>query len=119
MKYFRAVNQDDVTDVLYVSGNCDTDTLEKVAERLKIEEYGYKLVECSKEEFETMTQEENDYILNVGVNHEDCGPFESAHTEDEAIARAKELAKEYPCVEVVYMPIDNADINEIVFSIYR
>ena len=118
MKYFRAVNKDDVTDVLYVSGNCDADTLEKVAERLKIAEYGYALVECSKNEFDTMTQEVNDYILNVGVSRSDCGPFESAHTEAEAIERAEQLCKEHPCVEVVCMPIDNEDINEIVWSRY-
>ena len=119
MKYFRAVNIDDVTDVLYVSGNCDTDTLEKVAERLKMAEYGYKLVECSKEEFETMTQEEYDYIINVGQTRDDLGPFVAAPTEYDAINKAKELSKDYKYVEVVYMPIDNEDINEIVWKKYN
>lgn len=118
MKYFKAVNKDGVTDVLYVSGNCDADTLEKVAERLKIAGYGYKLVECSKEEFDTMTPEVNDYIINVGVSRSECGPFESAHTEAEAIERARALCKEYPCVEVVYMPVNDEDINEIIWKKY-
>ena len=118
MKYFRAINQNDVTDVLYVSGNCDTDTLERVAERLKIKDYGYTLVECTKEEFETMTQEENDYILNVGQDRHNLDPYASAHTEYEAIELAKKLRETWNCVEVVYMPQDNIDINEIIWSDY-
>lgn len=66
-----------------------------------------------------MTQPEyNDYIINTGVSRADCGPSESAHTEAEAVARAKELCKEYPFVEVVYMPVDNDDINDIIWSNY-
>ena len=30
----------------------------------------------------------------------------------------KELCKEYPCVEVVYMPVDDEDINEIIWKKY-
>jgi hypothetical protein len=118
MKYFRAVNKDDVTDVLYVSGNRDADTIEQVMERLQLAEYGYKLVECTQEEFDTMTQDQNDYILNVGQDRYNLDPFASAHTEFEAIEKAKELRKTWKCVEVVYMPQDNIDINDIIWSDY-
>jgi hypothetical protein len=118
MKYFKAISTTDPEDVLYVSGNCDRDTVERVAERLQIEAYGYKLEECSKEEFETMTQDQNDYIINVGQTRDDIGPFESAYTEEEAVERAEQLCKEYKCVEIVYMPQDNIDINETIWSWY-
>ena len=41
MKYFRAVNIDDVTDVLYLSSTSDSDDEQVVAERTHIGNYGY------------------------------------------------------------------------------
>ena len=64
MKYFRVVNPEDVTDEFYVSCDRDDFDLDLVKEHLGLQMYW--MAECSKEEFETMTQEENDYILNVG-----------------------------------------------------
>ena len=61
----------------------------------------------------------NDYIINVGHTVDNLMPTESARTEQEAIEMAKELNKEYKCVEVVYMPVDNDDINDIVWSSYK
>lgn len=116
MKYFKAINHDDPEDVLYLSSSCDLDDSRVVAERTCINDYGYELVPCSKEEFDTMTQEVNDYILNVGQDRYNLNPYESAHTEKEAFDRAEELCKEYKCVEVVYMPCDNIDINEVIWS---
>jgi hypothetical protein len=118
MKYFRAVNQEDVTDVLYLSSSCDLDDEQVVAERTRINNYGYTLVECSEEEFEAMTQEQNDYILNVGQDRSNINPFDSAHTEAEAIQKAELYCEDWKCVEVVYMPQDNDDINEIIWSYY-
>lgn len=118
MKYFRAVNQEDVTDVLYLSSSCDLDDEQVVAERTRINSYGYTLVECSEEEFEAMTQEQNDYILNVGHDRSNINPFDSAHTEAEAIQKAELYCEDWKCVEVVYMPQDNDDINEIIWSYY-
>ena len=118
MKYFRAVNMDDVTDVLYMSSSCDLDDAQVMAERTRIASYGYKLVECTKEEFEVMTQEVNDYIINVGQEQDNLDPHMSAHTLEEAIQKAEALCNTYKYVEVVYMPCDNIDINEIVWSCY-
>ena len=33
-----------------------------------------------------------------------------------AISQAQEFASEYPCVEVTYMPEDDIETNEVVFS---
>ncbi len=118
MKYFRAVNQEDVTDVLYMSSSRDLDDARMVEERTRIANYGYKLVECSEEEFEAMTQEQNDYILNVGQDRSNINPFDSAHTEAEAIQKAELYCEDWKCVEVVYMPCDNEDVNEIIWSYY-
>lgn len=115
MKYFRAVNQEDVTDVLYVSCNKDFGS-ERAAEYLGISAYGYTLVECTQEEFETMTQDVNDFIINVGQDRSNINPFDSAHTEAEAIQKAEQYCEDWKCVEVVYMPQDNDDINEVVWS---
>jgi hypothetical protein len=117
MKYFKAINKDDVTDECYVSCSKDLSP-EAAAEHLGLEVFGYKLIECSKEEFETMTQDVNDFIINVGKDRSSINPFDSAHTEDEAIEKAQKYCEDWKCVEVVYMPCDNEDINEIVWSYY-
>lgn len=117
MRYFRAINMEDPTIELYLSCDHDDFEVEQIKQHLGLEIYA--LTECSKNEYETMTQDVNDFIINVGKSRSDCGPFESAATESEAIKRAKELAEEYPCVEVVYMPQNDFDVNEIVWEQYR
>lgn len=61
----------------------------------------------------------NDYIINVGQDRNNLTPFESAYTKEAGIERAKELCAEYKCVEVVYMPCDDVDTNDIVWSKYQ
>lgn len=58
------------------------------------------------------------YIINVGESRFDMYPHESAPTEEAARARVDELCKTYKCVEAVYMPEDDDDINEIIYSWY-
>ena len=116
MKYFRVVNPDDVTDEFYVSCSRDDFSLERAKEHLGLQ--GYWLTECSEEEFEAMTQDVNDFIINVGQDRSNINPFDSAHTEEEAIQKAEKYCEDWKCVEVVYMPCDNDDINEIVWSYY-
>ena len=117
MKYFRVVNPDDITDEFYVSCDHDDFSPESVKEHLGLQ--AYWLEECSKEEFETMTDDTNDFIINVGQTKDNLQPFASAYTETEAIEKAKEFLKAWKCVEVVYMPCDNIDINEIVWKKYN
>lgn len=61
MKYFRVVNQADVTNEFYVSIGCDFVSEVSVKDFVPIAD-GYTFTECSKEEFETMTYDPNDYI---------------------------------------------------------
>jgi hypothetical protein len=61
----------------------------------------------------------NDYILNVGQTQDELTPFAYAFTQEDAIELAKEAGQHWKCVEVVYMPVDNDDINEIVWSQYK
>lgn len=117
MKYFRVVNPEDVTDEFYVSCDRDDFDLDLVKEHLGLQMYW--MVECSKEEFETMTQEENDYILNVGQKRGELTPYASAHTPEEAETLALELRKTWKCVEIVYMPCDDDDTNEIIWAEYE
>ena len=117
MKYYRAVNKDDVTDEFYVTCDRDDYDIEVVKEQLGL--WNCYVVECSKEEYETMTDDTNDYILNVGQTQDELTPFASAFTKEAAIELAKEAGQYWKCVEVVYMPVDNDDINEIVWSQYE
>ena len=115
MKYFRAVNKEDVCDVLYLSSNLDLNAKRFLEEKTRIGDYGYELQECSQEEFETMTQEENDYIINVGHEEDNLTPFASAHTYEEGAEKCEKYLEDWEFVELVYMPQDNEDINTIVW----
>jgi hypothetical protein len=117
MRYFRVVNPDDATDEFYVSCSRDDFELEKVKEHLGLQEYWME--ECPKEEYETMTDDTNDYIINVGQTRDNLQPFDSAFTEEEGIKKAKQYLEDWKCVEVVYMPCDNVDINTIVWKKYN
>ena len=58
----------------------------------------------------------NDFIINVGPAENTVEPYESAHSEAEAISRAKELLLDgHGYTEVVYMPTDDFDVAEVVW----
>jgi hypothetical protein len=64
-------------------------------------------------------QTANDYILNVGQTQEELTPFASAPNSEGALTKALELRKTWKCVEIVYMPVDDDDINEIIWAEYE
>lgn len=64
-------------------------------------------------------QTANDYILNVGQTQEELTPFASAPNSEEALTKALELRKTWKCVEIVYMPVDDDDINKIIWAEYE
>jgi hypothetical protein len=64
-------------------------------------------------------QTANDYILNVGQTQDELTPYASAATPAEAEKKALELRKTWKCVEIVYMPVDDDDINEIIWAEYE
>ena len=98
MKYFRVVNPEDVTDEFYVSCDRDDFPLDLVKEHLGLQMYC--MTECSKEEYETMTQEENDCILDVGHQRGELTLYASAPTPEEAVnALALDLRKIWECIE--------------------
>ena len=55
----------------------------------------------------------NDYVINIGSNWGNLTPFETAATKKKAIAIAEAITAK--CVEVVYCPCDDMDVNEIVW----
>lgn len=61
----------------------------------------------------------NDYVINVGDTRFAMEPVDSAATKAGAIAKAQEFAKAHRCVDVVFMPEDDIDTNDIVYSWYR
>lgn len=62
------------------------------------------------------------YVIFTGPTKDDLYPVRTAATEEEAIASAKAIAllgkgnPTYKCAEAVYMPEDDDDINEVVWS---
>lgn len=70
------------------------------------------------DEEEEAEEHSNPYIINVGESRFNMQPFKSAATEEEAIALVDALHKVYRCVDAVYMPEDDLDTNELIYSWY-
>lgn len=61
-------------------------------------------------------KESYDYVINIGYYDDDLYPYDTAYSSEvEAIEQAKWLLEEYNFTEVVYMPEDDEDINEVVW----
>ena len=62
------------------------------------------------------------YVIFTGETKNDLYPVGTAPTKEEAISRAKALAvlgkanPRYKCAEAIYMPEDDDDINEVVWT---
>ena len=57
-----------------------------------------------------------DYIINVGMEKDDLEPALAYPTKDEAIREAQKLNDLfYEFTEVVYMPEDDVDTNEVIW----
>ena len=77
-----------------------------------LEEENYhckRLRACKKAEVK-----EHDYVVNAGVSWDNLEPFYTSSSKKEAIDMAQHLPIE--CVEVVYSPCDNWNVDEIVWS---
>lgn len=61
----------------------------------------------------------NSYVVFAGNTRGNLQPISSAPTKKSAIADAEALQSKYPCVEAIYMPEDNLDINKIVYRYYK
>lgn len=56
------------------------------------------------------------YIIFVGPNRNNLEPYKSVATSGDATKEAVVLSRSFNCVEVVYMPEDNIDINDVVYT---
>lgn len=56
-----------------------------------------------------------DYIINVGDRNDDLQPYLAAPSKEEGIKYAKQALMFYRYTEVVYMPEDDVDTNEVVW----
>lgn len=57
-----------------------------------------------------------DYIINVGDYDDELDPYHTAYsTKEEAIREAQRLLNKYEFTEVVYMPEDDIDTNDVVW----
>lgn len=57
-----------------------------------------------------------DYIINVGMKKDDLQPYLAAPSKEEGIKYAKQALMFYRYTEVVYMPEDDIDTNEVVWK---
>lgn len=56
-----------------------------------------------------------DYIINVGMEKDNLQPYLASPTKEEGIKDATRALKFYSYTEVVYMPEDDLDTNEVVW----
>lgn len=113
MRYFKAVNKDDVTDEFYVSCNLDSFSPEYIQEKLGL--LNCTLIEVGEQEFETMTQEENDYIINVGDSKDNLTPIDSAPDYESGVKKGEAYLEDWKYAELVYMPINDDGTNTVVW----
>lgn len=55
------------------------------------------------------------YIINVGKEKDNLQPYLAAPTKQVGIKDAEQALKFYTYTEVVYMPEDDIDINDVVW----
>lgn len=67
------------------------------------------------EEPEEEEDESYSYIINVGMEKDNLQPYLATSTEEVGIVEAKMALKFWPYTEVVYMPEDDLDTNEVVW----
>lgn len=80
-------------------------------------EIEYEYSEEDEDEDEEAEEDSAPYILFAGETKDSLYPLKAFRDKDEAIADAKETVKlGCPCAEVVYMPENDDDINEVVWS---
>ena len=58
----------------------------------------------------------NPYVIFVGSEKDNMQPFDTAPTDKAAIERAIQLKDVFPFTEAVFMPEDDIDTNEVVYS---
>lgn len=56
------------------------------------------------------------YIICVGDARDSLDPYMSAPNKQSAINKAVLLQDNFKCIEVIYMPEDNDDVNEVVYT---
>ena len=56
-----------------------------------------------------------DYIINAGDYNDNLQPYIAAPSKEEGIKYAKQALMFYRYTEVVYMPEDDIDTNEVVW----
>jgi hypothetical protein len=60
-------------------------------------------------------KESYSYIINAGLEKDNLQPYLASPTKETGIKVAEQALKFYTYTEVVYMPEDDVDINEVVW----
>lgn len=62
------------------------------------------------------TKKSYSYIINVGMEKDNLQPYIASPTKEEGIKDARRALEFYTYTEVVYMPEDDLDTNEVVWK---
>jgi hypothetical protein len=73
------------------------------------------LEEEEEDEYVEPDSETNDWILNAGPGKDTLAPYCAFPTKEEAISAAKNALNFWNFTEVVYMPEDDPDTNDVVW----
>ncbi len=65
------------------------------------------------------TSKSYSYVVFAGNDRGNLQPTKAAPTKQAAIKEAQQLQGTYRCVEAIYMPEHNVDINRIVYHHYE
>lgn len=103
-----------VDTVKEMNAMCNIDEQNAEIERLKAE--NACLLKACEEQFTFDTNEIKncDYVVNAGVSWDNLAPLYTSSSKEAAIDTARHLTIE--CVEVVYSPCDNWNVDEVVWS---
>ena len=73
------------------------------------------VADLEDEEETTEVKDNHDWILNAGPSKDSLAPYCAFPTKEEAILLAKSALDFWSFTEVVYMPEDDPDTNEVVW----
>ena len=59
------------------------------------------------------------FVIFAGKSRDELEPVVAVSNLTAALQEAQVLGQEHKCVEAIYMPEDEEDVNEIVFSQYK
>lgn len=115
--YPDGIDETDLNDLLWFDADTVYEWLGIDDEEEEVEANDDEDDEEEENAEEVETKPTRDYVMNVGDSWDELTPQQTFATKEDAISMAQTMAKVSlnKCVEVVYSPCNDVDINEIVW----